>query len=231
MARTWPPAFDTILLAGGRAARLGGVDKPALEVAGLPMVVVVAAAACAAGTSKLVLVGPLRPELDQDGSPALPLLPPGGLVCVAEHPPLGGPVPALRRGLAEVAAPLVAVLAADLPFLRAADVRALLGPVASGSAAGAVLIDDAGRAQWLAGCWRTDLLLGALTGYAGGSMHGLLDGLAPERITVSRAAGQPPPWLDCDTPEDLALARVLAADRMLEAGEDVTGQPGSRGDR
>jgi molybdenum cofactor guanylyltransferase len=215
MASTGPPAFDTILLAGGKAERLGGADKPAVMVAGLPMVVAVAAAARAAGTSKLVLVGPPRPELDRLGGvlggPALGVVPSGGLVCVAEDPAYGGPVPALRRGLAEVSAPLVAVLAADLPFLRAADVLALLGPVAAGSAAGAVLTDDQGRAQWLAGCWRADRLLGALAGYPGGSMHGLLAGLAPERITVSRPPGQPPPWLDCDTPEELARARALAS--------------------
>jgi molybdopterin-guanine dinucleotide biosynthesis protein A len=210
MASTVPPAFDTILLAGGKGARLGGADKPALTVAGLPMVVAVAAAACGAGTSKLVLVGPPRRELDQVSDSALEVTA-GGLVCVTEDPPYGGPVPALRRGLAEVSAPLVAVLAADLPFLHAADVLALLGPVATGTAAGAVLIDEEGRAQWLAGCWRTGRLLGALAGYAGASMHGLLAGLAPEQITVSRPAGQPPPWLDCDTPEELALARALSA--------------------
>ncbi len=196
------PAFDTVVLAGGRATRLGGADKPGLAVAGVPMVAAVLAAAAAAGTSRLVLVGPARPELGRLGAE---------LVCVAEYPPFGGPVPALRRGLAEVSAPVVAVLAADLPFLRAADLSALLGPVTAGRAAGAVLADGDGRPQWLTGCWSTDRLGGALAGYLGRSMHGLLAGLQPELITASRPAGRPPPWLDCDTPEELALARTLAA--------------------
>jgi molybdenum cofactor guanylyltransferase len=196
------PDFDTIVLAGGRAARLDGADKPGLAVAGVPMVAAVAGAAVAAGTHVLVLVGPPRAELDRVAA---------RLVCVTEDPPFGGPVPALRRGLAEVSAPLVAVLAADLPFLQAGDLSALLEPVAAGSAAGAVLADDEGRPQWLAGCWITERLSGALAGYQGRSMHGLLTGLQPRQIRLSRPAGQPPPWLDCDTREELALARALAA--------------------
>jgi molybdopterin-guanine dinucleotide biosynthesis protein A len=210
MGRGPAPEFDTILLAGGRAARLDGADKPGLAVAGVPMVAAVAAAAVAAGTRRLVLVGPPRPELHQVKA---------ALVCVTEDPPLGGPVPALRRGLAEVSAPLVAVLAADLPFLQAADLSALLAPVAAGSAAGAVLTDDEGRPQWLAGCWITERLRGALAGYQGRSLNGLLTGLAPARITLSRPDGTPPPWLDCDTPDELALARALAAERKRRQGD------------
>jgi molybdopterin-guanine dinucleotide biosynthesis protein A len=169
------------------------------------MVVAVAAAAVGAGSSRLVLVGPPRRELDRLGSRLA-----GGLVSVADDPPFGGPVPALRRGLAEVGAALVVVLAADLPFLRAADVSLLVMQVAAGSAVGAVLSDEEDRPQWLAGCWQTSRLRDALIGYAGQSMHGLLAGLQPAQVTVQRPDGQPPPWLDCDTPEQLALARAHA---------------------
>jgi len=73
----------------------------------------VVSAASAAGAQRIVVVGPDRPEL------------PGRPVFVREEPPGSGPVPALRRGLAEVSAPTVLVLAADLPFLRARHLRAL----------------------------------------------------------------------------------------------------------
>ena len=43
------------------------------------------------------------------------------------------------------------MLAADLPFLRAAHLRALLA--ATEADRGAVLVDDGGYPQWLAGCW------------------------------------------------------------------------------
>src|SRR5271166_879207 len=52
--------FDAVILAGGRAGRLAGADKPSLEVAGAPMLVSVARAAAAAGTRKLIVVGPDR---------------------------------------------------------------------------------------------------------------------------------------------------------------------------
>ena len=134
-------------------------------------------------------------------------------------------MPALRRGLDElghpadpddpVAAPWLAVLAADLPFLRAAHLRALLAAAAGDDAAGddgaghdgAVLTDDEGRAQWLAGCWRTAALRRAAGGYSGASLHGLLAPLRPASVRITPGPGQPPPWLDCDTEADLRRAR------------------------
>jgi molybdenum cofactor guanylyltransferase len=159
----------------------------------------VAGAALAAGASQVILVGPERPELAD-------LHPPGGLFVTREDPPGGGPVPALRAGLALASSDWVLVLAADLPFLAASHLRALLA--ASGDRAGAVLADDTGRAQWLAGCWRTAALRAALDCYRGASLGGLLGPLAPELVSWPAGPGEPPPWLDCDTPADLAAARA-----------------------
>jgi hypothetical protein len=36
--------------------------------------------------------------------------------------------------------------------------------------------------------------------------------LAVRRVRPVVAPGTPPPWLDCDTPADLALARTLAGE-------------------
>ena len=129
---------------------------------------------------------------------------------VCEEPAGAGPVTALRRGLAEVSAPLVALLAADLPFLRAAQLRLLAGTLGPAGPAGALLLDDTGQAQWLTSCWRTAVLRDALDGYRGYSLHGLLRPLRPAGIRLELAAGQPPPWLDCDTPDDLRQARAWA---------------------
>jgi molybdopterin-guanine dinucleotide biosynthesis protein A len=185
-------SFGIIVLAGGRGSRLGGQDKPALVVGGRTLVGSVVAAGRAAGARQVVVVGPERAGLD-------------GVSFVREEPPEAGPVAALRRGLAEVSEPWVAVLAADLPFLRGGDVGALLR--AAGGRDGAVLADDSGRPQWLAGCWRTGALRRALDGYAGTSLGGLLGPLAPVLVSPARPPGEPAPWLDCDTPEDLRLAR------------------------
>lgn len=185
-------AYDAVILAGGGARRLSGADKPGLVVGGRPLVARVAAAV--ADAARLIVVGPARPEL------------PGALV-VREDPPGGGPVPALRAGLAVVGAPQVAVLAADLPFLTATDVaelrRAALGH------GGAVLDDEGGRPQWLAGVWQVERLRAALAGYAGASLRGLMTPLCPARL---RPAVRPlPAWYDCDTEEDVATAS-----RMIE---------------
>lgn len=121
-----------------------------------------------------------------------------------------GPVPALRRGLAEVSAPWLVLLAADLPFLRARHITAMLEISEQTGVRGAVLADDGGREQWLAGCWRTAALADALSTYPGESLRGLLAPLEPRLIQPE--PGESPPWLDCDTPADVERARRLAAD-------------------
>ena len=187
--------FGIIVLAGGRGTRLGGRDKPGLVVAGRTLIGAVVAAGTAAGARQVIVVGPERAGLD-------------GVSFVTEEPPGGGPVPALRRGLAETTAPWVAVLAADLPFLRPDDLGALRR--AADGNHGAVLADDAGRPQWLAGCWRTETLRRAAAGYDGTSLGRLLGPLGPVLVRRAPDPGEPPPWLDCDTPEDLDQARGWA---------------------
>jgi CTP:molybdopterin cytidylyltransferase MocA len=209
------------VLAGGCASRLGGADKPALEVGGASLIATVVSAAAGAGAQRIVVVGPDRRGLG---------LTEGVVRVVREDPPGSGPVPALRTGLAEVSASWVFVLAADLPFIRAADLGSLLaaavspsGPAggfpagdrerplaaAPGSAgpAGAVLTDDTGRPQWLAGCWQTGALRQAVSVYQGGSLHGLLGPLSPVLLAPAPDPAGPPPWLDCDTEDDVRLAR------------------------
>jgi molybdopterin-guanine dinucleotide biosynthesis protein A len=205
--------FGIIILAGGRATRLGGADKPGLVVGGRALLATVVAAGTEAGARRVIVVGPDRPGIADDGGAA-------PVRCVREEPPGSGPVPALRRGLAEPdgpggqgaeGEPWVAILAADLPFLRAADLRTLLEAAAAPGRDGAVLTDDGGRAQWLAGCWRTGALRRAAAGYRGSSLHGLLAPLRPVSVSLPPGPGEPPPWLDCDTERDLRRARDLAA--------------------
>lgn len=183
-------AYDAVVLAGGGARRLDGADKPGLMVGGRSLVAWVGAAV--ADAERLVLVGPERPELPH-------------AIVVVEDPPGGGPVPALRAGLPAVHAPWVAVLAADLPFLRAPDVDALRR--SAEGRPGAVLVDADGRPQWLTGVWRTADLRAALASYAGSSLRGLMGPLDPVRV---RVAGERPAWYDCDTRPD-----VEAASRMI----------------
>jgi molybdenum cofactor guanylyltransferase len=223
--------FDAVILAGGRAARLAGADKPGLEVAGIPMLVSVARAAIAAGTRKLIVVGPDRAGRVHDALASMAAGLPGGLSSVQEDPPGGGPVGALRRGLAEVTAPWLALLAADLPFLTELQLSDVLarasisegcgagGGGRAGGGCGAVLADDDGRPQWLAGCWHSSALRAAVARYQGNSLHGLLEPLSPQLVRPVVTGGAPPPWLDCDTPEDLAAARALSSRRGRDRGQ------------
>jgi molybdopterin-guanine dinucleotide biosynthesis protein A len=202
--------FGIIILSGGRGSRLGGLDKPALVVGERSLLGSVTACASAAGARRIVVVGPEQAGL-------------AGVSFVREEPPGGGPVPALRRGLAETGEPWVAVLAADLPFLRPAHLGALLA--AAWGHPGAVLADDTGRPQWLAGCWQTASLRRALAGYRGDSLRGLLGPLGPVLVRLPPRAGEPPPWLDCDTPQDLRKARELAAD-IIQLNDNTHGSSG-----
>jgi molybdopterin-guanine dinucleotide biosynthesis protein A len=182
-----------MVLAGGRAARLGGRDKPQLEVGGRTMLAAVLAAVQDA--DRRVVVGPPQPLPDD-------------VVRVREEPPGGGPVAAVRAGLAEVATDVVVLLAGDLPFLSGATVGRLRAALRGD---GVLLVDDTGRDQLLVGAWRTAALRTAVAATEGPApLRRVLAPLRPVRMRLETAPGTPPPWMDCDTPADLALARRLA---------------------
>jgi molybdopterin-guanine dinucleotide biosynthesis protein A len=192
-----PGPVDAVLLAGGSARRLGGADKPGLEVGGATLLDRVLAAVD--GAERVVVVGPER-------AVARPVR------WTREQPPGGGPAAAVAAGLAEVTAPSVLVLAADLPLLDRAAVDRLRRSAAGRD--GALLVDDAGRRQLLAGCWATAALRSAVDrlraergGLDGCPVRTLLDGLD---AVEEPPDGGAPVWLDCDTLEDLRRARELA---------------------
>jgi molybdenum cofactor guanylyltransferase len=186
--------YAAVVLAGGKAARLGGQAKPQLEVGGRSMLETVLAAVSDA--AERVVVGPPQPV-------------PAGVRLVREQPPGGGPVAALRAGLPEVTTDVVALLAGDLPFLTAALVAELRARLAGD---GVLVVDEGGRDQYLLGVWRTAALRLATADVRGPTpLRRVLAGLAVTRHRPSVEPGAPPPWTDCDTPADLARARATAA--------------------
>lgn len=163
---------------------MGGVDKPALVVRGHRLLDVALTAVAAAG--RTVVVGPRRDT-------------PRPVLWAREDPPGGGPAAALAAGLDHVEAASVVVLAADLPLVTPRTVDALRR--AARGHDGALLVDDAGRRQLLAGCWSTAALRAAVDragSAAGMSVRRLLHGLDVAAVLIDE-----PAWLDCDTPEDL----------------------------
>ncbi len=235
-SRTVPDAapFDAVVLAGGRAARLGGADKPGLRVGGRALLDRVLAACVGAGTT--VVVAAPRPT-------------PRPVVWAREIPAGGGPLAALDAGLRRTNAELVVVLSADLPFLRERTVHRLIAAVSvadgqdeghghgggyggaqravgAGSADGAMLTDPEGRDQPLVAVYRAAALREALRGLAandaadaaagpgtpgqGEARHGLAG--MPLRRLVARLEmvriTEPLAAFDCDTWDDIAAARA-----------------------
>ncbi|WP_037964435.1 NTP transferase domain-containing protein [Streptomyces sp. PRh5] len=187
-----PGAYDAVILAGGAARRLGGVDKPALRVGGRALLDRVLDACRGAG--RTVVVGPRRPT-------ARPVR------WAREEPPGGGPVAAVDAGVRQTAAPVVLVLSADLPFLTHETVETLLTGLQG--AEGAVLIDPDGREQPLVAAYRAEPLRREIALLA--TEHGGLGGL-PLRLLVSELAlarlRHPTASFDCDTWEDITTARA-----------------------
>lgn len=192
--------YDAVLLAGGRAARLGGVDKTALRARGTTLLD--HAVAAAASAVRVVVVGPR----DADA------LPPR-VVRAREDPPFAGPVAAIAAGLEAVSvhAPLTLVLACDLVHPEAATARlfeAASATATDGLRDGVVAVDDDGRRQPLLALYGTAALREAVESLradagtlAGTSMRRLLAPLDLVEVAVPSAL-----CADVDDPD--AAARL-----------------------
>jgi molybdopterin-guanine dinucleotide biosynthesis protein A len=213
------PVFDAVVLAGGAAKRLGGVDKPGVRIGGRSLLDRVLAACAGAGT--IVVVGGRRPTTRQ-------------VVWAREEPPGQGPLAALHAGLRRTTADRVVVLSADLPFLGERTVRRLLagldrtrevngvegsgdghhgdegpGGVAGGGVVeGAVLVDRGSRDQPLVAAYRADPLRReiALLAAEHGGLSGLPLRLLSAELVLTRIS-DPVASFDCDTWDAIAVAR------------------------
>jgi molybdopterin-guanine dinucleotide biosynthesis protein A len=199
--RTDLPAFDAIVLAGGRATRLGGVDKPAVVIGGQPLLERVLAAV--AGAHHRVVVGPPR---------GLPV----SIVQCREQPTGTGPLAGLAAGMPFTSAAVVVVLAADLPWVGPAVpvLRTALHPTLPPPPDAVALVDCTGRLNLLAAAWHRPALVTALRRIgdpAGRPMHALTDHACVIPVPDTADWGT-----DCDTPLD-----IEAAARRLAEGSDV----------
>lgn len=190
-----------------------GSHKPALDVAGRPLVERVLAAA---GPRPSLVVGP-----GQGVPHRVPL--------VMERVPGGGPVSgiayaveALRAG--STGPDAVVVLAADLPFVTSEHVERLLAALASADLA--VTVDAGGRTNWLCAAWRTDVLttrlaeLGDVGDAYGRSMRELCDGIRTVHVDDPDEVAT-----DVDTPADLEQARARAQRPRDSRPDALSGDP------
>jgi molybdopterin-guanine dinucleotide biosynthesis protein A len=184
--------FDAVILAGGDSSRMGGEDKALLKVGGKTMLQRVAEAV--GGARRTIVVGPERP-LDAD------------VLWTREEPPRGGPVAGLAAGLRLVEEESLVVLAVDMPLVDETLVSRLLEAMRASD--GAVLVDAGDRLQPLAAVYRTDPLrasLEALGAPSGRSVRDLIAGLTLYEVDAGDRA------LDCDEPQQVALAREQLSD-------------------
>lgn len=203
-------AVGAILLAGGRATRVGGAAKPLFEVGGRTLLGHAIAAARSVECVRITIVGPDMLAGDKT------------ITVVREDPPFGGPAAAIVAALdswrseSEPPPEWTLLLACDLP--RADDVVAHLAaglPLIPTDTEGVCLTDTSSRPQWLAGIYRTAALLSAAAALPdagrGASVHALLSDLA---IAVLEAP--PTVTADVDTWEDLDNAKQQHAEREKE---------------
>lgn len=153
----------------------------------------------AANGPAIVVVGPRRPTSRQ-------------VAWVREDPPGGGPVAAIAAGLSVCRAPYVGVFAADLPFLDAATVHSLWTALGeSPEHDGAVAVDEDGREQWLTAVYRRDALAAKIADQGADKVHGLPLRRLAAQLRLLRITPTGQTVLDCDTWEDVAAARRIAA--------------------
>ncbi len=188
--------MGAVVVAGGAARRMGGIDKLALEAGGstlLDRVLRVVRPLC----RPLVVVGPPRATAVD------------GLTTVQEHPPGGGPLPAVMVGLRAVGdAELVFVLAGDLPMVTTTDLARLLAAIEQDpKLEAAAARDERGAPNPLLAVYRSATLRSATSR---GPLHGgPAARLLPRALRVVDLGGHA--TLNVNRPSDLRRAEALLA--------------------
>ncbi len=178
-------SYCAVVLAGGRATRLGGFDKASVEVDGRTLLAHALDAVIDA--AEVVVVG------EQ-------VLTERPVTFVVEDPRYGGPVAALLTGCDALLrrTPTVAVLAVDMPRVTAHTLRRLHQAAAGHD--GAVLLDPTGRRQlaFVLDRARLEEVRPDREGQHGHALHRLL---AP--LDLAEVSGTADEHRDVDTWEDL----------------------------
>ncbi len=190
------PRLFGLALAGGAARRMGGGDKPLLDVGGQRMLEHVLARLSAEAEAVAI---------SANGDPArfaafgLPVLDDGAF---AGQGPLAGVLAGLDWA-ARLGGEMLLTVPGDSPFVPA-GLAAALAPAPACAASG-------GRAHFLVALWpvsRRDQLRGLLSAGGPRSVGGFAASIGMRRVDFPNSTGDP--FLNVNTQQDLAAARAIA---------------------
>ena len=190
------PAVTAIVLCGGRARRLGGVDKPLTDLGGKPLLAHVIARLEPIVDQFVLSVGQEAARYERFGHPL-----------VTDDDPDQGPLAGIVSALAAANTPWILTTPADTPFLPSNLVTAL-APVCARRGAAVVsagghrqnltMLVDQRRAASLAGFYRS----------GGRAAHRWLVANGVDEVEFPRDG-----FLNINTPADLAVARAQVNQR------------------
>ena len=193
-----------LVLAGGQGRRMGGMDKPLLDLGGLAIIAHILAT---------LRLGHADIAISANGNPARY----AGFACpvINDGPFLGqGPLAGLLAGLdwaATRGADTLLTVPGDTPFIPANLAAILAAPPA--------IATSAGRAHFLVGLWPVTVRAALRAFLAEPGRHRV--GEFTRRIAARQVdfpAEPCDPFLNVNTADDLALARDILARRILEHG-------------
>jgi molybdopterin-guanine dinucleotide biosynthesis protein A len=191
-----------VILAGGRASRLGGVDKSALDIDGRPVIERVIAVLSTVAENLVVVANDNRFDVD------------ARLTVIRDPEPHAGVLPALLAALSATSTPLAFVVAGDMPFLHAGLIAYLL-TLAAGADAVVPVVD--GRPEPMHAVYRAGPCSAAIQAALARDqrrMIAFLDDVRTVRVDEAALRRLDPDlhsFFNVNTPEDLEAARRLAA--------------------
>jgi molybdopterin-guanine dinucleotide biosynthesis protein A len=200
------PSAGTLLtvtiLAGGRGSRLGGADKAALDVGGRPLLEHVLEAVGPLASQTLIVANDDRFNGD------------ARLTVVRDREPHAGVLPALLAALDVATAPLMLLVACDMPFLSREVVRHLTD-LAAGHDVVMPYVD--GIAQPMHAIYRVEPCRTAIQAALAAGRRRMIaflddvDTLAVDEAELRRIDPALRTFFNVNTPDDLAEARQIAA--------------------
>lgn len=188
-----PRACDLtgVILAGGRAQRLGGLNKGLLDLAGLPLV-------AWAIRALAPQVGPLLISANRELERYRSL---GHPVAQDLRPGFPGPLAGIATALAAATTPWVLCVPCDAPLVPA-DLAARLAAALGTTGADLAIAHDGRRLQPLHALIPVTLA-GHLNAYLDAGKHAVRGWYGDLRIAQADFSEQAPSFVNLNTPEDL----------------------------